>query len=305
MSDVIEHILVPTDFSAPADHALLYAASLGERFGATIHLVHVVTASDVHADGSTDDFPDLEAFLEKADLAARAKLDAGVDHRGMAEATVERVVQRSVNPHEGIVRYAEEHPIDLLVIALHGNSPLSQAVTGSVAEKVIRYAPCPVLVVERGDRDFVDPDTGAVQLDRVVVADDLGDSAAGALAFAVARFAPYAPEVHLVNTVQMKAPRATAESGGISYAYEVNPRQKDKLKGELVSRAEGVVPADWSLVTEVIQGNPIKAIAAYAADVQADLLIIGRETNRTFKEKLVGGTSELFVRHAPCPTLIA
>ncbi len=304
MNAPIDHILVPTDFSDHSQHSLLYAASLGERYGATIHLVHAVTledTDDVDADAS---FPDIEPFLDRADQAARQKLDAGVDHGGMAEATVVKAIVQSVNPHEGIINYASEKGIDLIVIALKGKSPLSYMVMGSVTERVIRYAPCPVLVVEEGDRDFVDPKTARVQLHRMAVADDLGDQAHGALKYAIERLMPYTPEVHMIHAVESQVPSAYV-AAGVTRAFKVNPQMKETLAGLLRDRAGEAVPEGWTVETHVIEGKPHTAVTAEADRIEADLLVVGRESNRSLSERLVGGTSERIVRHAPCPTLIA
>ena len=304
MTTSLERILVPTDFSDHAQHALLYAASLGERFGATLHLVHAVTLEAVGDEDPLAQFPDVDAHLEKADAAARTRLDVGVDHGGLASATVVRKVLQSVNPHEGIVRYAEEQAVDLIVIALKGKSPLSYMVMGSVTEKVIQFAPCPVLVVERGDRDFVDPDTAAVQLSKVVVGDNLSDNAAAALAFAVDKLAPYAPEIHLVHALEGGVPEATLDTG-VSYSFEVGDNAQQRLEKVLRGRAAAVVPEDWTVECHFVRGKPHNVVTEAAAKLQADLLVVGREARRTLSERVAGGTSERMVRHAPCPTLIA
>ena len=303
MTVPIRHILVPTDFSDAAGHAMLYAASLGERFGATIHMTHVVTLHDVDR---TDDeaFPDLDPFLDRADAAARQALDAGVDHGGAAEATVVKEVLRSVNAHEAIIEYAGDKGVDVIVIAMRGRSKLSYMLLGSVTERVIRYAPCPVLVVEKGDRDFVDPATGAVSLGKVVVAHDLGDRAQRALEYAVDKLEPYAPEIHLVHVVESDVPPAYAKIG-VESMFEAVPDLRERLAQELRNRAADVVPGTWKVVCHVTEGKVAKTVTRYAASEEADLLVVGSESNRTLAERMVGGTAEQIVRHAPCPTLIA
>lgn len=304
MNASIDHILVPTDFSEHSQHSLLYAASLGERYGATIHLVHAVTLEDVDSEDPEAHFPDLEPFLERADQAARQKLDVGVDHGGMAEATVVKAVVQSVNPHEGIIRYASENGVDLIVIALKGKSPLSYMVMGSVTERVIRYAPCPVLVVEEGDRDFVDPATGRVQLRKMAVAHDLGERSQNALVYAVEKLLPYAPEVHMIHAVETRVPSAYV-AAGVTKAFKVNPQMKEAISGLLTERSRLAVPAAWTTENHVLEGKPHMVVTEEAARIEADLLVVGRESNRSLSERLVGGTSERMVRHAPCPTLIA
>ncbi len=303
MTVPIRHILVPTDFSEAAEHALLYAASLGERYGATIHMTHVVTLTDV--DRSDDaNFPDMAPFLDRADAAARQALDAGAEHRGAASVTVVTEVLRSVNAYEAIIEYAEDKGIDLIVIGMRGRSKLSYMLLGSVTERVVRYAPCPVMVVEKGDRDFVDPETGAVQLGRVVLAHDLGERAQRALAYAVDKLTPYSPEIHLVHVVESDVPPAYAKIG-VKSALRGIPDLRERLVRELEERAGEVVPEGWKVVCHVAEGKVHKVVTGYAEDREGDLLVVGSESRRTLAERLVGGTAEQIVRHAPCPTLIA
>jgi len=153
----LKRLLVPTDFSAPSERAAAYAAELARRLQAEeVHCLHV---SDIPADllatsgyyltGPTEEFiaqvreesrRSLEAFAEKH-LAGLPVRTAFVEGRPFVE----------------IVRYAREHAIELIVIATHGRTGLTHALFGSVAEKVVRKAPCPVLVVKQREREFVMP----------------------------------------------------------------------------------------------------------------------------------------------------
>ena len=198
--------LVPTDFSEHSEHALRYAASLGERFGATLHVMHVICPHTY--DGAVDPstLPDMGEMLEAADRAARSQLDAGAIHGGEAEARVVKVVERGVNPWEPILEYANIESMNMIVMAMRSGSRLSRFMLGSVTERVLRFAPCPVLVIEKGDRDFIEPSTMAVHLEKVVVAHDLTDKTERTLEFAATWLQPYKPEIHLVHAVEIEVP---------------------------------------------------------------------------------------------------
>ena len=303
MTVPIRNIMVPTDFSKQSDHALLYAASLGERYGAKIHLVHVVTLHDVDRDDSTEVWPDMSPYLDAADQAARDKLDAGAEHGGEAVATVERTLLRSVNAHEAIIKHASENSIDLIIIGMRGRSSLSYMLLGSVTERVIRYAPCPVMVVEKGDRDFVDPATAAVRLDRVVMAHDLTDNSHRALAYVTGHLKRYAPEMHLVHALNVEIPAAYVQAG-VTEGLPLNPNVRDKLTEALAKSAGEIIDPAWTTVCQIVQGKPHKAVTDYAKEIEADMLVVGSETRHDLGERIVGGTSVRIVRHAPCPTLI-
>jgi nucleotide-binding universal stress UspA family protein len=304
MPEPIHNILVPTDFSEHSEHALHYAASLGERFGATIHLIHVNTLHS-HTPKDTDVvFPDLTPFLERADKAARAKLDAGVDHGGLAEATVTKALVRSMKAHDAIVDYARNKDIDIIVLATRGRTGVSYALLGSVAERVVRYAPCPVLAISKGDRDFVDTDSGAVSIDKVVVAHDMSENAQRALKYVVDKLRPYKPELHLVHAIELEVPVIYSQVG-IDSILEMYPDIARDLCGLLEEQAKHVAPAGLSVHCAALEGKPHTVIADYAREHEADLIVVAADSKITISERLVGGTAERILRHSPCPTLVA
>ncbi len=298
-------LVVPTDFSAHAEHALRYAASLGERFGATLHLVHALTLHGYDGPKDESSFPDLGPWLEQADKVARARLDAGaLHHGGEAEATVFKKVVRGVDASHAILDYAQEVRAQLIVMATRGRGALSHLLLGSTTERVLRFTRCPVLVVEQGERDFVDPLTLVVQMRKVVVADDLSDTALRALQWAVDFLGPYAPEVHLVHVVDEVVPAFYAMAG-IDSPFQLNPELRPRMQAHLGRRLEEAVPQSWARQAEVLEGKPHKALRAYAAEVEADLVVVGAETHIDLSERLAGGTTERIVRLAPCPVLVA
>ena len=149
----IRRILFPTDFSPPARHAQRYAIALAEKFGAELHALNVVP----------------EIVLPTADSLAVWTLPEG-GMKAQVEA-VERqlqvelgstavVVRRSVVvgfPVEEIMQYAVDQDIDLIVVGTHGHTGLSHLLLGSVAEKLVRLAKCPVLTVHPQGHQFVIP----------------------------------------------------------------------------------------------------------------------------------------------------
>jgi nucleotide-binding universal stress UspA family protein len=152
----LKRILVPTDFSEHSERAAVYAAELAKRYGAEIHCIHV---SDIPADLlATSTYymtGPSEQFVEQVRDESKKSLDAfaAKNFPGLEA----KAVFLEGRPFVEIIRYTRDEKIDLVVIATHGRSGLKHALFGSVAEKVVRKAPCPVLVVKRDERDFVMP----------------------------------------------------------------------------------------------------------------------------------------------------
>jgi universal stress protein A len=159
MARAVTTILVPTDFSETADTALEYAAALAARFGASLHLLHVFTdpyrgapGADLYAPVA----PDLqERALDEAQASLATRLAA---HQTTARPGTCAVV--SGLTAKQIAQYADDHAIDLIVMGTHGRRGVAHLLLGSVAEHVVRIAPCPVLTV-RGESRPLDTRTPA------------------------------------------------------------------------------------------------------------------------------------------------
>jgi universal stress protein A len=154
----IKNILVATDFGEAADNALGYGRELATKFGATLHVLHVAENVYITAFGAetyASFAPDLQRDIEES--AHRRLREAVIDSDGSGPRTVP-VVMTSSSPAFAIVDYAREHKIDLVVMGTHGRTAVQHLLMGSVAERVVRLAPCPVLTVRSSERDFVHPD---------------------------------------------------------------------------------------------------------------------------------------------------
>ena len=157
----LKNVLVATDFSESADAALAYGRELARTFGATLHVVHVVedisgrlsglpNAPEAYIDFGRWQLDAVAAGQEKAD-----KLLTEEDRRQLG-ATAVALLARTEAP--AILQYARDHRIDLIVAGTHGRGVFGHLVMGSVAERLVRFAGCPVLVVRHPEREFVLPD---------------------------------------------------------------------------------------------------------------------------------------------------
>ena len=149
----LRRILVPIDFSEHSKNALKYAIPFAEQFKASIDLIYVVEPTVYPADFSFGQigFPNVEEELRNRGSEELDHLmEKEIGRRVSASKTV-----RTGKPFYEINQYAAEEDVDLIVIATHGHTGMEHLLFGSTAEKVVRKAPCPVLVVRTGERDFV------------------------------------------------------------------------------------------------------------------------------------------------------
>ncbi|MGC8639645.1 MAG: universal stress protein [Isosphaeraceae bacterium] len=142
----IKRILAPTDFSSHSERAVRFACSLAERFGAELHLVHVLSET-IPAGPDPLLMPVMPPqFYEESESRARETLKHLLQPTWGKPTAVATAI-RWGSPVEAVVDYCKECAIDLLVIATHGRTGLSHVLLGSVAERIVREAPCPVLTI--------------------------------------------------------------------------------------------------------------------------------------------------------------
>ena len=140
-------ILAATDFSAASEQAVSYAASLALEFGATLHLLHVVPDPILAAAWSEAYAYDLDKLGERLRRDAERHLAEQAARIEGIVVTHDAVIGR---PAGMIAALAGERGVDLIVMGTHGRSGVSHLFMGSVAERVVRSAPCPVLTVREG-----------------------------------------------------------------------------------------------------------------------------------------------------------
>lgn len=145
---MIQHILMATDFSSCAQEALKQAVSLAQGLKAKITLLNIFETFFPSADTppSAADSPGVYRWLEnvKNEEKQKLRLTAEIVSREGVEVAV---LYKEGNPSAEIIRTAQEINADVIVLGTHGRKGLSHTLMGSVAERVARHAPCPVLIV--------------------------------------------------------------------------------------------------------------------------------------------------------------
>jgi len=149
----IQRILVPIDFSEHSKNALKYAVPFAQKFKASIDILYVVEPTIYPADFSFGQigFPNVEEELRTRGNDELEKLIK----KEITGKVVARKIVRTGKPFYEINQYALEEKTSLIIIATHGHTGMEHILFGSTTEKVVRKAPCPVLVVRSGEHEFV------------------------------------------------------------------------------------------------------------------------------------------------------
>jgi len=153
----IQNVLVATDFSEPSEAALNYGRELARSFHATLHVVHVTDSIYAQYGGEAYSvaLPELQSEIEDS---ARKELESLLNDDDRRDLRAKPVLITALAKAPAIVDYARQNTIDLIVMGTHGRGAIGHMLMGSVAERVVRTAPCPVLTVHHPEREFVLPD---------------------------------------------------------------------------------------------------------------------------------------------------
>jgi nucleotide-binding universal stress UspA family protein len=142
----IKTIVVPTDFSETSTAALEYGWDLAEALGASLHVLHVILDPYGQPWAPEAFAVSLPGLIEQWEREAMERMQGMVPPAIQAKVRV-TFATRVGHPFVEILRYAKEQPVDLIVMGTHGRGPVAHMLMGSVAEKVVRKAACPVLTV--------------------------------------------------------------------------------------------------------------------------------------------------------------
>jgi nucleotide-binding universal stress UspA family protein len=291
----VRGILYPTDFSTCAEHAFSHALHLAETFGADLHLLHALVLHEADPGNAAHRLPSMEHLYEALEQHAESQMASATAEHGDRGFEIVRAQVRSISAAGAVLDYASENDLDLVVMGTHGRRGLRRLLLGSVAEEVVRLAPCPVLTVpERTD------DARAGKLERILVPVDFSEYARLALGYAVQLTSLYEAEIHLLHVVDEVVypdfyPPVLPSGGSID--DELREQSLDRLRALL----QDVSGQDAQAEVHVCSGRAAPAIAEFAAEREADLIVIASHGLTGLSHMLLGSVSEQVVRRAPCP----
>ncbi len=289
----LRHILVPIDFSELSLRAIETAQQLARPFGATIHLVHV---HEYHylfpymAPGESMPLS-ITTFLDEAEERAAHTLKKwALDY----ELSPDDCYIREGFPvfHE-ICELAREKEIDFIVMPTHGRTGLKHLFLGSVAERVVQHAPCPVLIQRKPPQ----------KTDRILVPVDFSNNAFAGLQYAIRLADKFAAKIFLLHVADLGY--VYAADGTVIYDI---PRLEESAKESAELQMQQFVRrthfGDVKFETAVRVGHPVDGICDFAQDEKIDLIIASTHGRTGLPHMLMGSTSEQIVRRATRPVLI-
>jgi nucleotide-binding universal stress UspA family protein len=232
------------------------------------------------------------------DLEGRAALATAREALTHCTGSLSLQVRRG-DPAEAILRVAEDEAADLIVVGSRGLSTVARFFLGSVAERVARHAPCPVLLVRPHH----------AELNRVLVGVDGSDRADRAVEWLRQFPLPVGCEVQIVTVLPAMEDLVRTQllpRFGLSYrsARALADRQKGQIEKHLDVLAARLTDAGEEVVVEIWHGDPALALIQGAEEAQADLVVVGSHGHSAVERFFIGSVSEKVLRHAHCSVLI-
>ena len=284
----IERILCPTDLSEFSDRALRRAFALARWFDARLTALHVIPGTSWAAGA---DYFALSADLIRAQRAdAERELSRSLEPL-LAEGVPIETRIREGDPARAIRAEAEALAADLLVMGTHGRSGFERLFLGSVAEKLLRTAPCPVLTVGREQP----PALAGALFRRILCAADLTKASERTLSLGLSLAEENLAHVTFLHVVEGAALDDTDMA-------PLRTALVDRAMEQLM-RAAGSAGSFCEVSVRVETGSAWRQIVRVAEETHAEVVVLGAHAHRGFSRLLLGSTANQVVRHAPCPVL--
>lgn len=278
-------LVVALDFSEPSRRALEWARRLAELRPARIVAVHAVEPSLL---------ADSDEIARMLEAKGRGRL-----HEECAEirrSGIEVVEEcRTGRPWSVVREVARALPDPLVVMGARGLGAVRRALLGSVADRVLRLVDGPVLVVHARN-----PARGRL---RAIVATDFSADADAAIALLARIAAGATPELRVELVHVLPPPEVIASPDVPLLALPDLAPVEEAARARLVEAAQPLVDAGLEVQRLVLRGDPARTIASHAADVRADLVVLGRHGAGAFERLLLGSTAEQVLHLARCAVL--
>jgi len=297
----IRNVLVPIDFSTISIQTIETAKRLVHRFGASIHLVHV------HHWQYPGDFMGPLRPVGKVRVSFEQHRRKKLAEELKMVAQAHGLYPGLIHPLEGasafheICRLAQQIPADLIVMPTHGYTGLKRVLLGSTAERVVRYAPCPVFIVrEKKQRSK----TGrGLSISTILVPVDFSSSSRQGLHYAIGFANEFAARMILLHAVYLGYIYSSEEPA----IYDIPGLQKvarENAEQQMRKLVRTVNFGSAKTETMFTEGSPVQDICAFAKDHDTDLIITSTHGLTGLKRVLIGSIAEKVLRHAPCSVLV-
>jgi nucleotide-binding universal stress UspA family protein len=278
-------IVVATDFSEQSREAVRYGLAFAREVGAQLYVLHIDAPFTAAAQDYLGDSPGSgETRLREW----AANVLAGTELRGVH---VEPVCERGDHVAESILRFVRRHRADLLVAGSHGHTGFQAFLLGSVARRLVRSAPCPILTVRN---EFVDPTRK-----RILVPVDLSDQGPAMIGSAARLASRWGAELDILHVVPPMA--FPVSLTGVRTIYDLVPDIDERARKRMLEFAAERVPPEVPFRLHVASGNPTREIVDASRKLDSWMIVMASHGLGSIDRFFLGSVTERVIRAAARP----
>lgn len=289
-------IFCPTDLSDYSNQAILYGIALAKVFGAKLYVCHVVEAIPAIAYG--EPFFDISYQQEIVEQNARKKINELMEKHSV---NWEPVVSIGHVADE-IVRTAGEKFIDIIIAATRTKKGLKRLLLGSVTERLIRIAPCPLFILRGSNYDSRIFAKRGFNLRRILVGCDFSEDSGFAVQHGLSLAQEFQAELNLVHVIDSNLYKYSDDM-----MIELKHKLDDDLRNKFNKKLIEMFPQEaynWcNLKTILLAGRPHEELVKYAVLKNIDLIIMGTRGIGLVETMFIGSTTDRVIRKSSCPVL--
>ncbi len=289
----LERILCPVDFSEFSARAYRYGLSIAEHYGAKVVVQHVVELWRYPSAGFAASAALYDEFCQAVCESGKERLREFVKNHTHNGIEPELVVHEGMAP-DAILSCAQAQKADGIVMGTHGQRGFDRLMLGSVTERVMRRASCPVLVVRNPPRDLMATDNEGRHVHRlrqILFCTDFSENSERALNYAISATEEYDAELTLLHVLE-EVP---------------SPAKTEKAMAAATEQLDKLIPLEGrknlKVKTAVRIGKPYRQIIQFAEDEQIDMVAMGVRGRGALDLAVFGSTTYRVMQLGPCPVL--
>jgi len=289
----IKLLLCPVDFSEFSARAYRYALSVAEHYGAKLVVQHIVELWRYPSAGFAASAALYDEFRQAVCESGKEQLQEFVKNHTHDGIQPELVVHEGMAP-DSILAFAQAQKADGIVMGTHGQRGFDRLMLGSVTDRVMRRASCPVLVVRNPPRDLMATDKEGRHVHRlrqILFCTDFSENSERALNYAISATEEYDAELTLLHVLE-EVP---------------SPAKTEKAMAAATEQLDKLIPLEGrknlKVKTAVRIGKPYRQIIQFAEDEQIDMVALGVHGRGSLDLAVFGSTTYRVMQLGPCPVL--
>ncbi|MEJ2635731.1 MAG: universal stress protein [Calditrichia bacterium] len=288
---IIKKILVPLDFSEFSEKALEYAIELAEKFEAALTLFHAVLLfqDDI---GEEQRLQEYENWIKKRENRLINQMENSRQKAARRGIDVQTIMIRGISSADVILDHVNDNPFDLIVMGTHGRSGLKHILQGSVAEKVVRMSPVPVLTIHRSVTQF--------QVNKILVPLDFSFNCKDATDYALSLAKKFKSTLEFIHIIEQDI-HPSFYASGVDSIFQIDTGLKERVIENMKGFLADQLPPELTANFVVKEGKAHKEIVEHAKENGIDMIVIATHGLTGLDYILLGSTTEKVVRWANCP----